>query len=91
MNRCKHCGCDKDIFLDEIKRLREALVEIRQMAKNHSCFDGEFFERRDIDGLCAEGGDIADWTFLAIVADDALDPQLRMVDKTPTKPHPLPR
>lgn len=49
-----------------------ALTEIRRRAMDHPCFAVDCFERRDIAGLCELGGDICDWTMVAIVADDAL-------------------
>lgn len=49
-----------------------ALKEIRRMAMEHPCFDADCFERRDMKGLCDKGGDICDWTMVAIHADDAL-------------------
>ena len=52
--------------------LIDALTEIRKMAMEHPCFDVDCFERRDIDGLCAQGGDICDWTMVAIHADNGL-------------------
>ena len=56
--------------------LVRALEEIRKMAMEHPCFDADCFERRDIDGLCDQGGDICDWTMVAIHADDALRPNV---------------
>jgi len=53
-------------------KLVDALTLIRSMAIDHPCFDQEKFEQRDLDGLAEEGGDICDWTRLAIIADDAL-------------------
>ncbi len=55
-----------------LEPLVSALNEIRKMAMEHPCFDADCFERRDIDGLCDQGGDICDWTMVAILADDAL-------------------
>jgi len=52
--------------------LVSALEEIRKMAMDHPCFDADCFERRDIEGLCEQGGDICDWTMVAIHASDAL-------------------
>ena len=52
--------------------LIDALTEIRRMAMEHPAFDADCFDRRDIDGLCNQGGDICDWTMVAIHADDAL-------------------
>lgn len=49
-----------------------ALETIRKMAMQHHCFDADCFERRDVDALAAQGGDICDWTMVAIHADDAL-------------------
>ena len=49
-----------------------ALTKIRTMAMDHPCFDQEKFEHRDLEGLAEEGGDICDWTMLAIIAADAL-------------------
>ncbi len=49
-----------------------ALETIRKMAMEHHCFDADCFERRDVDALVAKGGDICDWTMVAIHADDAL-------------------
>lgn len=50
----------------------DALKRIRSMAMDHPCFDEEKFEKRDLEGLAEEGGDICDWTMLGIIADDAL-------------------
>ena len=55
-------------------RYREALQSILESARNHFCFDAEAFEQRDIDGLAIQGGDICDWTMIAITANDALHP-----------------
>lgn len=32
----------------------------------------EQIKARDIQGLCDEGGEVCDWTMIAILADDAL-------------------
>ena len=53
-------------------KLTEALATIRRMAMQHPCFDQDCFERRDIADLCRRGGDICDWTMIAITADNAL-------------------
>lgn len=53
-------------------KLKNALIEIRKMAMDHPCFDLEAFESRDYDSLSKVGGDIFDWTMVAIKADDAL-------------------
>lgn len=57
-----------------LERMVRALEEVRKMAMEHPCFDADCFERRDIDGLCDQGGDICDWTMVAIHADDGLRP-----------------
>lgn len=54
------------------QQLVGALEEIRRMAMEHPCFDADCFKRRDIEGLCDQGGDICDWTMIAIHADDGL-------------------
>ena len=56
--------------------LTDALELIRKMAMDHACFDEDCFDRRDVSGLCAQGGDICDWTMVAIHADDALKSNL---------------
>lgn len=74
MNYCNCPNCqtnDCPAALDSVKA-REALEEIRKMAMDHPCFDADCFERRDIDGLCALGGDVCDWTMIAIHAEDGL-------------------
>ena len=53
-------------------KLRNALIEIRKMAMEHPAFAEEAFRNRDIESLENEGGDIFDWTIVAIIADDAL-------------------
>lgn len=55
---------------NEVKQ--KALEDILQRAKDHFCFDAERFQARDIQGLCDEGGEVCDWTMIAILADDAL-------------------
>lgn len=52
---------------------REALSEILKMAKEHPAFDEVAFDARDIKALCNVGGDVCDWTMIAIIADDALN------------------
>lgn len=49
-----------------------ALEDVLDRATEHPCFDRDCFDRRDVDGLCDQGGDICDWTMIAIIADDAL-------------------
>ena len=60
-------GCSLDSLVG-------ALTEIRKMAMEHPAFYKEAFDSRDIDALCDEGGDVCDWTMIAILADDALRP-----------------
>jgi hypothetical protein len=50
----------------------DALKEIRAMAIQHPCFWSEAFDAHDIQALADEGGDVCDWTMVAILADDAL-------------------
>jgi hypothetical protein len=50
----------------------DALLTILKMAKEHPLFDPDLFEKRDYTGLSDIGGDVADWTYIAMMADDAL-------------------
>jgi hypothetical protein len=50
----------------------KALQEILNEASDHPAFDRSAFESRDIDSLVKQGGDICDWTMIAIIAADAL-------------------
>jgi hypothetical protein len=52
--------------------MKKALEKIRKMAMDHFAFDKDLFDSRDIDELVMRGGDICDWTMIAIIADDAL-------------------
>lgn len=52
--------------------MKVALQEILYRATGHPAFDKELFDSRDMDALTAEGGDVFDWTVIAILADDAL-------------------
>lgn len=52
--------------------LINALEKIGNLAISHPCFDPEAFEKRDVEGLAVRGGDVCDWTMIAILADDAL-------------------
>lgn len=54
------------------QKLVESLVEIRRRAMDHPLFDETAFAARDLDELAKTGGDICDWTTIAILADDAL-------------------
>lgn len=52
--------------------MEKALQEILRMAMDQATFWQEAFDSRDMDGLITEGGDVCDWTVIAILADDAL-------------------
>lgn len=54
------------------KKMADALREIRRMAQDHPAYWHEAFMDRNINALAKEGGDICDWTMVAITADDAL-------------------
>lgn len=56
-----------------METLEEALREIRRIATEHFRFDRDCFERRDMNALAKKGGDVCDWTTIAILADDALN------------------
>jgi hypothetical protein len=53
-------------------KLINALISIRAMAMDHPAFDGIAFKDRDFAAIDKQGGDIADWTMIAILADNAL-------------------
>ena len=57
---------------EKLKILTTALNEILARAKDHPCFDERLFDKRDFVRLATKGGDICDWTLIAIEADDAL-------------------
>lgn len=57
---------------EQLKKLSAALNHICETAMDHPAFDGEFFEMRDQVGMAEVGGEVADWTGIAIIADDAL-------------------
>ena len=67
-----------------METLEEALREIRRIATEHFRFDPDCFERRDMKGLVEQGGDVCDWTTIAILADDALDEATKL-DSLPGK------
>lgn len=53
-------------------RYQKALERILRIATDHPMFWHEAFESRDMQSLEEEGGDIFDWTMVAIIADKAL-------------------
>ncbi len=55
-----------------MSNLIDALKQIRDLAMESPEFDCELFEQRDFKGICEVGGAVADWTTLAIIADDAI-------------------
>ena len=57
---------------DKLEACMEALQRIFDMAANHPAFDEDIFDSRDWDGLVDIGGDICDWTTIAIIAADAM-------------------
>ena len=53
--------------------MKEAALErILEIAQEHPAFDQELFEKRDMEAICEVGGQVADWTIIAIIAADAL-------------------
>jgi hypothetical protein len=54
------------------KAMETALTEIRERAMDHPAFDKVSFDNRDIATIVSEGGDVCDWTMIAILASDAL-------------------
>lgn len=55
-----------------VAKIIEALQDILITCRDHPSFSEELFDARNIDELCKIGGDICDWTMLAIIADNAL-------------------
>lgn len=53
-------------------KMRDALREILNRAMDHPCFDENAFAERNYGYLQEVGGDICDWTMIAITAADAL-------------------
>lgn len=65
-----------DVAAQRLERQEEmvkALERIREMAMDHPCFELELFKSRNIDELSNVGGDICDWTMVAVISDDALN------------------
>lgn len=60
------------MLCDAVTTLTEALKQIKMMAVDHPCFSELHFDMRDIDDLATIGGDVCDWTVIAIEADNAL-------------------
>jgi len=56
----------------KIEILVSALKSIREKARGSFCFDEVCFNYRDVESLAKQGGDICDWTMIAIESDDAL-------------------
>ena len=61
-----------DAMMIENARLKQALQDIYDMAIDNAQFDELLFDARDWKAICDEGGAVADWTTIAIYADDAL-------------------
>lgn len=59
-------------MVETIRELREALDGICEQAQDHPAFLPACFDDRDFDTIEQVGGDSADWTLIAIMADDAL-------------------
>lgn len=65
-----------------METLEEALREIRRIATEHFRFDQDCFERRDMNALAEQGGDVCDWTTIAILADNALNESTKLDNRT---------
>jgi vacuolar-type H+-ATPase catalytic subunit A/Vma1 len=63
----RNLGNEAEAAADEIERLREALMEIRDRIKGHPAY-ADLTMEQEID----EGGDTAEFSYLARVADAAL-------------------
>jgi hypothetical protein len=51
----------------------ELLYDIRKTAMDHPAFDITLYKSEDIAGLADAGGDVADWTVIAIQANKAME------------------
>ena len=56
-----------------LRLVKTCLENIFDIAFDHPCCDKGLFESKDIKALCEIGGDICDWTMIAIEAQKALD------------------
>mgnify|MGYP000942104944 FL=1 len=65
-----------------VDALEEALREIRRIATEHFRCDQDCYERRDMNALAEQGGDVCDWTTIAILADDALNESTKLDNRT---------
>ena len=55
------------------KILIDTLNLILYKAKDHPCFDIDIFNTKDWERLMDEGGDMADWTGIALKIEEALE------------------
>ena len=54
------------------QKMRDALNSIRVIAMHHPSFNEELYKGTDLDAIQEIGGDTADWTILAIIANAGL-------------------
>jgi hypothetical protein len=57
----------------EIDPIYELLYDIHQVAIKHPAFDITLYESEDTERLADAGGDVADWTVIAIWANKAMN------------------
>ena len=63
---------DLESLQNENTRLKMVLEGIKQRAMDHAAFDEDAYRSRNIEQLVKKGGDVCDWTMLAIVAHDCI-------------------
>jgi len=63
---------DLESLQNENTRLKMVLEGIKQRAMDHAAFDEEAYRRRNIEQLIKKGGDVFDWTMIAIVAHEGI-------------------
>ena len=67
-----HSACDCREY--QFRYVQKILKGILKRAKDHPTFDEDLFLRRNFEGLAEIGGDVFDWTVMAIEAYNALNP-----------------
>jgi len=62
----------RDEVIQLNQKMRDALNSLRIIAMNHPAFNIDLFKAKDLENIQEIGGDAADWTILAIIADEGL-------------------
>lgn len=62
----------KNDLKDRIDELESALKQIHEVLLEHPNCDQDLYDQTDLAQLAEIGGDVCDWTVMAIIARDAL-------------------